>query len=214
MIQDFHHILFGRHLFIVDGCDVMLDARLNLLHFQYAIEADDLELACDLLHQINAYFTNNAHPINILRLPNQMYCKFVDPLIIAKEMEVLKCLRLFKNTIKTQLSVDVSMLQMFRECNFQCTDFRISQQIELLMECFWLMDQWDDCLRWCEIGLHESMRTWLYKKAKKHHISQQLTAHIQFLTTYLEDLVQKNNSRMYFYPMMIIILLFKLNYNF
>lgn len=206
MIQDFHHILCGRHLFIGDGCDVMLDARLNLLHFQYAIEANDLELATDLLNRINAYFTNKAQPIQIICLPNQMYCTLIDPWIIANEMKLIECLKLVENTIKPHRSIDgferiddvVSMVQMFRERNFQCKDFRISHQIELLMESLWLMDRWQDCLHWCEIGLHESMRTWYQHKANNHHISEQFTAHIQFLTIYLQDLVQKNCLRKYF----------------
>lgn len=201
-------MLFQWNLSSVKDCDVILEIRLNLLHFQYAIEINDLELANDILNQINIFFSNNNQSIEIIRMPNQMYCPIVNAWIIASEMTVMKCLQLLKNTVQPFRSIDsyeniddiVSILLLFRQCNFQCKHFYHSHQIEMLLECLWLIDRWEDCFYWCEIGLNESMYIWTQKKANNQPISKDFIAHIQYLTIYLQHILQQNNlHRMYFF---------------
>lgn len=189
-------------------CDVILEARFKLLHFQYALDMNEVELANDILNRIYTHFTNNDNnAIEIIHLPNQMYCPIVDSWIIANEMKVMTCLQLLKNTIEPFRSVDsyesiddvVSVLLRLRECNFQCKHFQIYHQIELLMECLWMVDRWEDCLYWCEIGLSESKKNRAQMKTINQPISKQFIEHIQFLTIYLQHILQQNNlHRVYF----------------
>lgn len=199
LIQSFHHILFTRNLFIVN-CDPIVEARLNLLHFQFAIDTNDMELGSDLLNQINACFTNNINPIEIILLPNQIYCTFVDPWIIANEMKLMECLlqqttiqRDYSNGFERLDNVE-SVLLKHRQYNFESKQLSIFQQFEMLLEIFWLTDRFDVCLHWCEIGLNESMRIRREHKAKNLPISKEFACHVQFLTIYLQELLQRNHQ--------------------
>lgn len=202
-MQHLHHALCVRHLFIVD-CDPILDVRLQLLRLQMSVDMQDYDLANELLIQINAYFTDATGPIELVHLPNQMYCKLVDRWVIASEIKLVECLRLQQQLQQQQQqqplllntfepSSVLEMLLTHRQCHFESKYLSIFQQFEMLVECHWHAERFDECLYWCEFGLHESIRIWmLERQVCGKLISTQFLQHIRFLAAYLEHFYDEN----------------------
>lgn len=204
LVQRLNHATCLQNLFIVE-CDPILYVRLQLLRLQMFIEMEDFELASDLLNHINTYSTDATHPIEIIHLPNQTYCKLINRLIISSEMKLVECLRLHQKWQKqyqqqqqqsqqkqlTEQST-LDMLLMYRQCNFESKYMSIFQQYEMLVEWYWHAERFDVCLHWCEIGLHKSMQ-W---KMNSDLISKPFLQHIRFLITYLEHLFDENENGM------------------
>lgn len=207
MIQHLHHISCIRHFF-TDIHDVELDARISLLKFQLSIQLNDLDQAIDILIQLNAFFL--ANEMHAIHLPNQTYCPVIDMRSIANEMQLMEFVRQ-QHKIATHWTSSsssmgdgkrfddtVSMLMAHRRCNFASKYLCHFQQFEILMESLWHTKRFNECLRWCEIGLNAAMRMWTTTTAKNIEMSSQFSRHVRFLTTYLEHLLSNNRLRKYF----------------
>lgn len=191
-----------RTLFIGD-CEPILDVRLQLLRMQFSIETEDFDMAGDLLDHIQTYFTGAVPAIELIHLSNQMHCNLVDRSIVASEMELVKCLRLLQQhqwrwhqMQQQQPRSAFEMVLSHRQCNFDSKYLSVFQQFEMLVEWHWHAEQFANCLYWCEIGLHESIRCWLFEHIINGHelvASTQFSEHIRFLIVYLEHLFDENN---------------------
>lgn len=175
----------------------MLEIRFNLLHFQFAIESEEFELAMDILNHIETLIlANEANHIKMIRFPNQMFCSIVDSWIIANEKELLECL-LLQKTVAQHLSDGqfddvVSILLKYQKHNFESRQFGSVHQMEILLESLWQANRLEECLHWCELGLYNSMCAWLQCESKEQ-LSEQLPQHIHFLATYLNHLLDDNS---------------------
>lgn len=180
---------------------------------------DDFEMANDLLNHINKYFNEATHSsIDCIHLPNQWYCKFVDRQIIGNEMKLMKCLQQLQHHHCRQWhhwqmhQSTLEMLLTHRQCNFESKYLNGFQQIEMLVEWYWLAERFDECLHWCEIGLNESIRIWLLQCKRNNDdddddgvngdgklavFKQQFLQHIRFLTVYLEHFYDEHQNGMF-----------------
>lgn len=195
--------IFCKRTLLMDNCDPILHIRLQLLRLQMAIEIEDFEMANDLLNHINPYFFD---AIECIHLPNQMFCKLVDRWTIGSEMKLIKCLQLLQSHQRQQWhrwQMQQSALEMLlthRQCNFNSKYLNIFQQIEMLVEWHWYAERFDECLRWCEIGLNESIRIWVLQCKRNNAtmpVTKEFLQHIRFLTVYLEYFVDENQNGMY-----------------
>lgn len=198
-IRQFYSIAFQKNLLLID-CDAMLEMRLNVLHFQLAIELQDYDLASDLLNRIQVVFVNPPTNIEILHLPNQFYCPFIDPWIVANEKILLECLQQEKNLVfnATEQFDDVlTNLLKYQQRHFASVKLPAHLQLELLIEGNWMIDRMEECLRWCENGLHNAMTTW-WQCVKNQQYPDHLPQHTRFLSTYLHHLLRDNSLCEYF----------------
>lgn len=208
----FYNVSFLKNLHQVD-CDVMLEMRLNVLHFQLAIELHDYDLAMDLLDRIQMVFVNVSANVEILRLPNQFYCPFIDTWIVTNEKALLECLQQQKD-IRTmaeaaatacassgQFNDVLAILSKYQQRHFASVQLPAYVQMELLIEGFWMTERYEECLRWCEKGLHDSMSAWqtyMVKNQQPFSIPDHFPPHTRFLTTYLQHLLRDNCMGEYF----------------
>lgn len=209
LIRRLHHISCKRTLFI-DDCDPMLDVRLQWLRLQCAIELGDFELADALLNHIDACFiaSTTSHPIESIHLPNQMYCKIVDRSVIASELVLLNCLQLMQQCLWQPHCVSGwqqrhgirEMLLKHRQCKFESKYLSRWQQYEMLAEWHWCAGQFDECLRWCEIDLNESVQCMRLAQQRQQNantpiVCREFLQHIRFVTVYVEHLVDGTDPR-------------------
>ncbi|XP_055312081.1 uncharacterized protein LOC129574304 [Sitodiplosis mosellana] len=194
----FYRVTFLKNVLQID-CDVMLEMRLNVLHFQLAIELHDYDLAMDLLDRIQVVFVNVSANIEILQLPNQFYCPFIDPWIVTNEKVLLECLQQQKDVVPMaaykssgQFNDVLLILSKYQVRRFASVQLPAHIQIEVLVEGFWMTDRMEECLRWCEKGLHDSMSTWWKCTVKNQQYPDHLPQHTRFLTAYLQHLLRDN----------------------
>lgn len=221
-----NHIFLIYHLHM-ECSDVLIEIRLHLLHFQLAVEQRDFDLADTLLDRVHKEVVSTANDIEIIRLPNQMHCPFIDVWIIDHEKMLVNCVQLHSNlaqNYETEKFDDViAILLKYREHGFEyayCTAFN---QMEIGLYSLWMMDRFDDCLDWCEMGLHNSVTKWRQEITENQRFAQ----HTRFLMTYLCDLVCKEHTRKFakdffcfgseFFPLLfqtfVLVLLLCLNMN-
>lgn len=191
------------HMFVVKNLhistdDVLLELRMDLLHFQLAVESHDFNYAANLLDRIQEQLINVSNNIEIIRLPNQMHCPFIDLWIVDHEQMLVKCLQL-QTDIEHYISIEqfdyvVCILLKYRQRNFECNRFTAFDQMEMILHSFWMLDRWDDCLQWCEKGLHDSMSKWLKGNVKSQHNAHRFAKHTQFLVVYLRHLLCKRHA--------------------
>lgn len=206
-MRQFYYIVFQKSLFRID-CDVMLELRLNVLHLQLAIELHEYDLAGDLLDRIQEVFVNVSTNIEILHLPNQFYCPFVDSWIVANEKSLLECLqqekrivtgRKMHNTIE-QFNDVLTILLKYQQRHFASVKLPAYLQLEMIVESMWMMDRLEECLSWCEKGFHDAMSAWWMCTVKNQRHPNHLPQHTRFLTVYLRHLLRDNSLREYFFP--------------
>lgn len=189
-------------------CDSLLEMRLNVLNFQMAIELNDYDLAYDRLESIQlAFITKNC---KILQLPNQFYCPCIDSWIVTKEKSLLECFQQEKDVIQIATAASVcnlsgqfdnamAILLKYQQRHFTSVQLPSHLQLELLIEMVWMMDKLEECLRWCEKGLNDSMSTWCKCMIKNQQYPQYLAQHTRFLTAYLQRLLCDNHLCEYFF---------------
>lgn len=199
-----NHIYFMWYQFIGD-CEPSLEARLHLLHFQLEIELANFNLARDILSRIRAIFANESNDVEIVRLPNQFYCPIIiDTWIVSNEVCLVeslsheKAVRLYVcNDCPAEQFDDIKTIILeFRRQNFETNSLTAFDQIEILSEGYWMAERFEDCYRWCEIGLHHSTCSWYECKANNNNqpISERCLQHIRFVWIYLQQLLQNNHN--------------------
>lgn len=191
----------------------MLEMRLNVLHCQLAIELHDYGLAMDLLDRIQMVFVDVLANVEILRLPNQFYCPFIDTWIVTNEKALLECLQQQKHirpmapaaatvcTTSDQFNDVLAILSKYQQRQFASAQLPVHVQMELLIEGFWVTERYEECLRWCEKGLYDSMSAWqtyAVKNQQSFSIPDHFAQHTRFLTTYLQHLLRDNCLGEYF----------------
>lgn len=198
-MQKLYHILCIKAMF-VDVCEPDLEVRLLLLHFQLGIELQNIESANEMLSEIEAIFSSNS--IEEIHLPNQFYCTKIDARVISNEKNLIDCL-IFQKNVHLLYSSDEFPFEKFHEiekyilkCRQQHFEGKLLttlDQIEILIEGYWMTDRLIDCFRWCEIGLHHAIDTyWTYKTNKKL-IPERHLQHIRFVWIYIQHLWKSNS---------------------
>lgn len=197
-----YHIYFMWYQFIGD-CEPSLEARLHLLHFQLEIELADFDLARDILGRIRAIFSNESNDVEKVRLPNQFYCPIIDTWNVCKEVCLVecllheKCVRLYicNDCPAEQFDAIKEIIQEFRRQNFETNSLTAFDQIEILSEGYWMAERFEDCYRWCEIGLYHSTCSWYEWMANNNEpLSERYLQHIRFVWIYLQQLLQNNHN--------------------
>lgn len=203
-MQKLYHILCIKAMF-VDVCEPDLEVRLLLLHFQLGIELQNIESANEMLSEIEAIFSSNS--IEEIHLPNQFYCTKIDARVISNEKNLIDCL-IFQKNVHLLYSSDEFPFEKFHEiekyilkCRQQHFEGKLLttlDQIEILIEGYWMTDRLIECFRWCEIGLHHAIDTyWTYKTNKKL-IPERHLQHIRFVWIYIQHLWKSNSCEFFF----------------
>lgn len=191
-MQILNHIFIMKHVHFSNG-DVLLELRLDLLHFQLAIESRDFDYSVSLLDRIQERFIDVTNDIEIIRLPNQMYCPFIDLWVIDNEKMLVKCMQLQSDLYdyfsNEQFDIVVGILLKYRQRDFECSQFTAFDQMEMVLQSLWMLNRFDDCLRWCEMGLHDSVVKW--RKGNAKTTVQRFAQHTRFLMVYLRELLHK-----------------------
>lgn len=178
---------------LISNSTELLDARLNLLHFQLAIEQQNIELAIKFIDLIKNVFENMSNDIEIIRLPNQLYCPFIDPWIIANEMELVNCLRqqsyVEQSILNGQFDNIDDILKNYQKQQFECQQLTAFNQLKILLEFSEHKIHMENGLNWCEMGLYNVISKWMKIKVKNQQNCWEFAQQTHYLINYLRDLL-------------------------
>lgn len=179
-------------LFVPES-DVLLKARFMLLQYHLSIDLSDFKTANSLLAQIQELLLGET---KVISLPNQTYSRRIDLDIVASETGLVECAlgeaSLRKSFASGQYDEVASSILNYRQKHFEHEHFSSFEQIEMLAEALWMTNRLDECWRWCEQGLHESVELW-YKSENRPSLFHRLPHHTQFLTSYIHSLLSHND---------------------
>lgn len=211
MLQHFYHVSLMKHMILLN-CPVLLEARFNIIHFQLAIEQQNFELAMNLLDRCQENFVNVSNNIEIIHLPNQWYCPFIDSWIITNEKHLVHCLQqqqfVEQSILNGQFNDIQCILLNYQQRQYESQQLPAFYQLEILLEGFWHANCLKECLLWCEKGLNDSVKTWMKMKEKPQNNCEQFARQTNFLTVYLQHLLHDDRFGEYFFLFFLAIIFF------
>lgn len=173
--------------------------RLQLLHYQYALQINDLELASTLLERMQNIFNNSSDAPTTIFLPNRILFHKIDDEMIKQQQIVVnlhpKVTDIKANFENGQFLAVISDLKHFQHHAFETSQLTAMKQAEMLLECLWSVGNSIDCFLLAEDALYNSVSVWIWRESNGQPVSQNLHDHIDFVLSYLAELLRLNRRR-------------------
>lgn len=171
-----------------------LNLRLHLLHYQYAMQTQDLELANSLLKKVKLILSKLPNKMGEMYLSNQKHFNHINIDVIKKEESMVDCHLLVKDVenyyANEQYDAVIPVLLKFRKNSFESPELSKMVQVEVLLESFWMTNQYVKCMKLAEETLYNNIETWMWRDANDRNVSKKIRYHIKFILIYLKDLLQ------------------------
>lgn len=195
----FSHTVFHSGLFEFDANEttaMKYQKRLNWLQYCLCRYEYDLRRSVGCLETIRDLII--AHDdTSTLHLPNQSQNNKIDlqtvneSIVMLERMINLNNVQKFYSDQKYTELIEIlkdSIVNTTKSKNIENSVLKLSEQFEIILECFWNLNSIEECLIWCERCLKYSVDQFL--NASSHSTSYNEWAKcINFILTYIEAII-------------------------
>lgn len=195
----FNHTVFHSGLFEFDTSEVTAmkyEKRLNWLQYGLARYEYDLRRSVNCLETIRDLIISHDDTF-VLSLPNQLHNNKIDLETVKNSIVMLE--RMINLNNVQQLYTDQkydelieilkdSIVNTTKSKNTENNVMKLSEQFEIILECFWSSRMIEECLVWCERCLKYALNRIL--TAKPHSSTHtEWSKNINYILTYVEAII-------------------------
>lgn len=195
----FNHTAFHSALFDIDSIEataMKYEKRLNWLQYCLARYEYDLRKSVSCLETIHDLIVSHDDTI-VLRLPNQLHNNKIDLETVRNLIVTIE--RMINLNNVQQLYADQqfdelieilkdSIVNTIKSKNTENNVMKLSEQFEIILECFWSARIVEECLIWCERCLKYALDRFLTTSTYSSSYAE-WAKNINFILTYIESII-------------------------
>lgn len=202
--NSFHNIVNGLQLYVSylnEESFVIYSSRYLWLNYVVSIQENDIDAALKKLSQIDSLLEKQPDTFEVC-LPNQQCNNYFNKCMVLQMIESLQRqinLRSVKDlyTAKDyQTLVNILKDSLIHTKDDQSTanqTLSISTQVEILLECFWQLEQYLDCIVWAEKSLKYTVDMFVSLQNVTYR-QKSWAKTINFILLYIQTLMEKEGD--------------------
>ncbi|XP_065084812.1 calcineurin-binding protein cabin-1-like isoform X2 [Ochlerotatus camptorhynchus] len=180
---------------------IMYQSRYLWLNYAVSMHENDIDAALRKLTQVNSLLEEQPNTFEVC-LPNQQYNNVYNKRMIQEMIESLQRQINLRNVKELYAAKNYHTLVNILKDSLTHTTLvqsntnqtlSISTQIEILLECFWHLEQYLDCIVWAEKSLKYTVDVFVSLQNVPYR-QKNWTKAINFILLYIQSLIEKEGD--------------------